>query len=82
VAHWRGIVAPRGLPAAMRDQYIAALRQVGNDAAFQAEARASFFTLRWRFGDDFARYMDEDDAQFGRIIDTLGTKAGSAGGLY
>ena len=82
VAHWRGIVAPRGLPAAIRDQYIAALRQVENDAGFQAEARASFFTLRWRHGDDFARYMDQDDAQFGRIIDTLGTKAGSAAGLY
>jgi len=82
VAHWRGLVAPRGLPAAIRDQYIAALRKVETDAEFQAEARASFFTLRWRFGDDFARYMEEDDAQFGQIIDTLGTKAGSAAGLY
>jgi tripartite-type tricarboxylate transporter receptor subunit TctC len=82
VAHWRGVVAPRGLSAAIRDEYIAALRQVENDVDFQAEARASFFTLRWRHGEDFARYMDEDDAQFGRIIETLGTKAGSAAGLY
>jgi tripartite-type tricarboxylate transporter receptor subunit TctC len=82
VAHWRGVVAPRGLSAASRDEYIAALRQVENDVDFQAEARASFFTLRWRHGEDFARYMDEDDAQFGRIIETLGAKAGSAAGLY
>lgn len=82
VAHWRGLVAPRGLPAAIREQYIAALRAVENDAGFQAEAHSSHFTLRWRHGDEFARYMDEDDAQFGRIIDILGTKAGSAAGLY
>jgi len=82
VAHWRGVVAPRGLPAALRDEYIAALREVEADAEFQAEARASFFTLRWRFGEDFARYMAEDDEQFGRIIDKLDTKAGSAAGLY
>lgn len=82
VAHWRGLVAPRGLPAAIRDEYIGALRQVESDAGFQAEAQSSFFTLHWRYGDDFARYMDEDDAQFGRIIDILGTKAGSAAGLY
>jgi hypothetical protein len=25
-------------------------------------------TVRWRFGADFAQYMDEDDRQFGRVI--------------
>jgi len=82
VAHWRGVVAPRGLPDAVRRRYIDALRQVELDDAFQAEARANSFTLRWRYGDDFARYMDEDDAQFGRIIELLGTTSGSAAGLY
>lgn len=82
VAHWRGVVAPRGLPDAIRDEYIAALKQVENDAEFKSEASTNFFTLRWRHGEDFARYMEEDDAQFGRIIDVLGTKAGSAAGLY
>jgi len=82
VAHWRGVVAPRALPQAIRDEYIGALRKVEADAEFQAEAAANFFTLRWRHGEDFARYMEEDDAQFGRIIDVLDTKAGSASGLY
>ncbi len=82
VAHWRGVVAPRGLAAPVRQRYLDALRQVEQDADFQAEARASSFTLRWRHGDDFARYMDEDDAQFGQIIARLGTTSGSAAGLY
>lgn len=82
VAHWRGIVAPRGLPEKLREAYIEALRCVERDPEFQAEAQANFFTLRWRYGGDFADYMAEDDARFGRIIDLLGTRAGSAAGLY
>jgi hypothetical protein len=29
------------------------------------------FTVRWRFGEAFARYMEQDDRQFGRIIALL-----------
>ena len=82
VAHWRGVVAPKGLPAQIRDAYIAALKKVEQDKEFQAEAAANFFTTRWRHGEEFARYMEEDDAMFGRVINVLGTKAGSAKGLY
>ena len=71
VAHWRGIVAPRGLPRAISERYIGALRKVAEDADFQREAAANAFTVRWRFGEDFARYMDEDDRQFGRVIGLL-----------
>jgi tripartite-type tricarboxylate transporter receptor subunit TctC len=81
VAHWRGIVAPAGLPAAIRERYVAALREVAADREFQGEAAASSFTLDWRFGDDFGRYMAQDDALFGRVIRRLGDKAGSASGL-
>jgi tripartite-type tricarboxylate transporter receptor subunit TctC len=75
VAHWRGIVGPRGM--ANRDRFIAGLRAVAEDRDFQAEAAASAFTLRWRFGEDFTQYMDEDDRQFGRVIRLLeeGTKS-------
>jgi tripartite-type tricarboxylate transporter receptor subunit TctC len=82
VAHWRGIVAPKGLPAAIRDRYIDALRRVAEHPGFQAEARASSFNTGWRFGEAFARYMDEDDAMFGRIIRLLGPRAGSASSLH
>jgi tripartite-type tricarboxylate transporter receptor subunit TctC len=71
VAHWRGIVAPRGLPATVAGRYIAALRAAANDAGFAREAGASAFTVRWRFGDEFARYMEEDDRQFGHVIGLL-----------
>lgn len=82
VAHWRGVVAPAGLSAGCTAQFIDALRKVALDPDFAREAAASSFTLRWRFGDDFAEYMAEDDARFGEIIQLLGTTAGSATGLY
>jgi len=71
VAHWRGLVAPRGLPTQQQEELVTALREVADDTGFQAEAAASAFTVRWRFADDFARYMAEDDRQFGRVIALL-----------
>lgn len=35
------------------------------------EASANAFTLRWHFADAFARYMEEEDRQFGAIIHSL-----------
>jgi tripartite-type tricarboxylate transporter receptor subunit TctC len=71
VSHWRGIVAPRGVPAAIAERYVEALRRVAEDRAFQEEAAASAFTLRWYFADAFTRYMEEEDREFGRIIGLL-----------
>lgn len=82
VAHWRGIVAPKGLAPALAQRFIDALMQVRDDAEFTAQARAQSFSMRWRFGDDFARYMREDDQQFGHIIQRMGTTSGSTAKLY
>lgn len=71
VAHWRGLVAPRGLPTQLQEEFVAALRAVADDAGFQREAADSAFTVRWRFADDFAHYMAEDDRQFGHVIGLL-----------
>jgi tripartite-type tricarboxylate transporter receptor subunit TctC len=71
VSHWRGIAAPRGLPAALTERYVEALRGVAADRAFQEEAAANAFTVRWHFGAAFARYMEEEDRQFGAIIHSL-----------
>jgi tripartite-type tricarboxylate transporter receptor subunit TctC len=71
VAHWRGIVAPPHLPDSIRDRYVEALQRVAADEAFRAEAAASAFTVRWRFGAAFASYMEQDDRQFGRVIALL-----------
>jgi tripartite-type tricarboxylate transporter receptor subunit TctC len=79
VSHWRGIVAPRRLPAALIERYVEALRRVAADRAFQEEAAANAFTLRWHFAGGFARYMEEEDRQFGAIIRSLEKDAPDAG---
>lgn len=82
VAHWRGVVAPRGLSSVNTHRLIEALSQTQSDPEFQAEAQANSFTVRWRFGDDFAAYMQEDDARFGKLIRLMGATSGSATKLY
>lgn len=68
VAHWRGLVAPAGLAREVEARLVTALRQVAADPAFMAESARNGYSLGWRFGADFAQYMREDDAQFGRLI--------------
>jgi tripartite-type tricarboxylate transporter receptor subunit TctC len=68
VAHWRGLVAPAGIPAAEREVLCAALARVQADADFDAACRQAGYSLGWRIGEDFGRYMDEDDQLFGRLI--------------
>lgn len=82
VAHWRGIVAPRGLPEAIVRDYVQALAAVADDPRFQREAEASFFTVRWHLGADFAHYMREDDKQFGHVIKALGLSAAGQTSLH
>ena len=69
VAHWRGLVAPAGLVPARRAQLLDALMQVRDDPAFTVACAKAGYSLGWRLGDDFERYMDEDDQMFGRLID-------------
>lgn len=68
VAHWRGLVAPAGLDAAVRDRLIAALRRIADDAGFIEDCSRNGYSLGWRFGADFGQYMQQDDEQFGRVI--------------
>ena len=77
VAHWRGIVAPAGLPEDVTERLRSAFRAVEEDSEFRAAAAASSFTVRWRHGVAFEHYMVEDDEQFGKIIRLLGIDAGS-----
>lgn len=71
ISHWRGVVAPRGLPRGLCDKFVTGLRRVAADRAFQEEAAANAFALLWHFDDEFAHYMDEEDRRFGAIIQSL-----------
>jgi tripartite-type tricarboxylate transporter receptor subunit TctC len=68
VAHWRGLVAPAGLPARLKTRVVTALRRIARDPEFKATCRRRGFSLGWRIDRGFAAYMHEDDALFGRVI--------------
>lgn len=68
VAHWRGLVAPRRLPARLKARIVAALRRIARDPAFAKACRSRGFSLEWRIDRAFAAYMKQDDAMFGRVI--------------
>jgi tripartite-type tricarboxylate transporter receptor subunit TctC len=68
VAHWRGLVAPAGLPPARRTRLIEALARVQASEAFTSACARAGYSLGWRLGDAFGQYMQEDDELFGRLI--------------
>lgn len=68
VAHWRGLVAPAGIPASERETLCQALQTVKEDVAFGTACREAGYSLGWRIGEAFGHYMDEDDQLFGRLI--------------
>lgn len=70
VAHWRGLVGPVDLAPEVQATLVAAPRRVAGDPAFVEECARNGYSLGWRFGADFGRYMQDDDEQFGRIICT------------
>ena len=47
MASLRGFAAPKGLPAPMRDQLVAALKKAAADPEFQAKAASYFAPIRY-----------------------------------
>lgn len=47
LASLRGMAAPKGLPAPIRDQLVKAIERAANDPQFQAQAAGSFAPLRY-----------------------------------
>lgn len=68
VTHWRGLVAPKRLPARLKARYVAALRRIAADREFTEACRRRGFSLGWRLDRAFGAYMKQDDTMFGRVI--------------
>jgi tripartite-type tricarboxylate transporter receptor subunit TctC len=68
VAHWRGLVAPAGLTAALKTCYVGALKRIAGNPQFTEACRRRGFSLGWRLDRAFRSYMKEDDLQFGGVI--------------
>lgn len=60
----RGIVAPRGLPAEVERKLADALRQVAENAEFQAQMKQQFTEMDYLAGPEWKKRLDAAEAQF------------------
>jgi len=69
---WQGVAAPKGLPADIRDKLVASLAKAHASPDFAQFADSRGFTSQWAGGEDFAKFMAEQDVVVGRAMTAAG----------
>jgi tripartite-type tricarboxylate transporter receptor subunit TctC len=72
VSAWRGMAAPKGLPKAIQDRLVAAIRKAHESREFRDFASQRGFGVVWAGPEEFARFMAKDDASMGQVMKALG----------
>lgn len=65
---WRGLVAPKGLPADARQKLEAACKTAVNSTAYKARAQAANNPLVWRTGEQFKTFALAEHERFKRVV--------------
>jgi tripartite-type tricarboxylate transporter receptor subunit TctC len=72
MAAWRGIVAPKGIPADVREKLSAAVRKVAASKEYTDFMASRGFGVIYAGPDDFARHMAKSDADLGATMKAVG----------
>ncbi len=72
IGAWRGIVAPKGLPADDSKILIAALKKVYDSEEYKSFMSKQGFGIRWASGDDFGKFMKESNETLGKVMKQVG----------
>ncbi len=72
MAAWRGIVAPKGIPAEARDKLAAAVRKVATSKEYNDFMVGRGFGVVYSSPDDFAKFMAKSDAELGATMKAVG----------
>ena len=72
VAAWRGIAAPKGLPANIAASYEAVLKKIYDSKEFQDFMKDRGFGLVWKPGQEFADWMAQSDESLGKVMAAVG----------
>lgn len=67
LASLRGLAAPKGLPADVRDKLVQAVKRSVDDPQFQAKAKDMFAPLRYLAPADYAKELAAGEAQFQQL---------------
>ncbi len=73
---WRGIAAPKGLPADVAAAVTAALKKVNESSEFRDFMSNRGFGVRWADGAGFASFMEEGDKAMGVAMKAAGLAKG------
>ena len=72
MAAWRGIVAPKGIPAAARDKLGAALKKVAASKDYTDFMAKQGYGVIYAGPEDFAKFMAKSDAEVGATMKAVG----------
>ncbi|MFN4277478.1 MAG: tripartite tricarboxylate transporter substrate binding protein [Ferrovibrio sp.] len=74
---WRGIGGPKGMPAEATSKLVAAMEKIHKSEEFRKFMTERGFGLMWRAGPDFAKFMDESEADSGKVLKAIGLSKAS-----
>ncbi|NBO42374.1 MAG: tripartite tricarboxylate transporter substrate binding protein [Betaproteobacteria bacterium] len=72
MAAWRGIVAPKGLPAPVRDKLADAVRKVAASKEYNEFMASRGFGVIYAGPDDFAKFMVKSNTELGATMKAVG----------
>jgi len=72
VGAWRGIGAPKGLPAETQARLVTALKKAYDSKEFQDFMNSRGFGMKWADAPGFAAFMDAGDKQMGAAMKAAG----------
>jgi len=72
MAAWRGIAAPKGIPAEARDKLVAALKKIAEGKEYTDFMNQRGFGVVYAGPDDFAKFMQKSDVDLGATMKAVG----------
>ena len=72
MAAWRGIVAPKGLPAPIRDKLAESVRKVAASKEYNEFMASRGFGVIYASPDDFAKFMVKSNSELGATMKAVG----------
>jgi tripartite-type tricarboxylate transporter receptor subunit TctC len=72
MAAWRGIVAPKGLPAPIRDKLAESVRKVAASKEYNEFMASRGFGVIYASPDDFSKFMVKSNSELGATMKAVG----------
>ena len=72
VSAWRGIAAPKGLPADVQTKLIATVQKIAESKEWKDFAAKQGYGTAWAPGPEFAAFMAKGDASMGVVMKAVG----------